>query len=194
MVEKPTNLKRKWAIVRRLLKEHPTLALTFPYLLASVAGAAYSWVLLANFGINFFHYAQLTDFALCAFRAGFTVVWAVACSFGIGAFMLWASGRKDTKFTSKLMLIGFAMIVLFSAGTGVLAGWADATSAKFTDSDVDVYLNSSSSDGKPVLLGRDVSLISTAGAMMFFFDRDTHTAIAVPFAQRHHVAFRRRQR
>ena len=190
MAQETINLKGRWVIIRDVIKEHPTLALTFPYLLASIAGGSYSWMLLASFDINFFHYAQLSDLAVSAFRAGFTVVWAIVCSFALGGFIVWASARKNTKFTLKLMFIGFALIVGFSVGSGVLQGWSDACSVRFSSSNVGVYLSASGSDGKSVQFGRNVALISTAGEMMFVFDRDTKIAAAIPLAQIHHVEFR----
>jgi hypothetical protein len=56
----------------RLLTEHPALALTLGYLLISLLGLSYQWTLFRQFDVNFFLYAEVTDFLMGAFREPIT--------------------------------------------------------------------------------------------------------------------------
>lgn len=61
-----------------LLAQHPALGLTSAYLLVSLLGLSYEWTLFRRFGVNFFHYADVTDFLMGAFREPITFVLALS--------------------------------------------------------------------------------------------------------------------
>lgn len=63
------------ALARRLLADHPALALTLFYLVASALGMLFSAFYFDRFGINFFLYADAADFLMASFREPYT--WAV---------------------------------------------------------------------------------------------------------------------
>ncbi len=67
-------------------RQHPGLVLTGGYLAATAVGMLSSWTFYSHFGINVFHYAQVSDFILVSFRnplaalailAAFPVVWLI---------------------------------------------------------------------------------------------------------------------
>jgi hypothetical protein len=64
----------KW--LRRILSEHPALAVSAIYLLASLIGMMFSWAYLRQFGINVFRYAEVGDFLIASLKEPFT--WALA--------------------------------------------------------------------------------------------------------------------
>jgi hypothetical protein len=57
---------------RGLFVEHPALIVTLGYLLVSLLGLSYQWVLFRHFDVNFFLYAEVTDFLMGAFREPIT--------------------------------------------------------------------------------------------------------------------------
>ena len=60
-----------------LFREHPALIVSGFYVLASFVGMFWSWAYLRNFGINVFHYAQISDFLLASLKEPFTWVLVV---------------------------------------------------------------------------------------------------------------------
>lgn len=61
-----------------VMREHPALGLTSGYLVVSLLGLSYEWVLFRHFGVNYFHYADVTDFLMGAFREPITFVLALS--------------------------------------------------------------------------------------------------------------------
>jgi len=60
-----------------VMAQHPALGLTAGYLVVSLLGMSYEWTLFRRFGVNFFHYADVTDFLMGAFREPVTLVLAL---------------------------------------------------------------------------------------------------------------------
>lgn len=54
--------------VVEMLWKHPALALTLGYLLVSLLGLSFEWTLFRRFDVNFFYFAEVTDFLMGAFR------------------------------------------------------------------------------------------------------------------------------
>ncbi|MGB5622522.1 MAG: hypothetical protein WBN65_08515 [Gammaproteobacteria bacterium] len=61
-----------------LMQEHPALGLTSSYLVVSLLGLSYEWTLFRHFGVNYFHYADVTDFLMGAFREPITFLLALS--------------------------------------------------------------------------------------------------------------------
>lgn len=68
---------------RRHLRENPALILSVTYLLLTVIGAVYNWLLCRRFGINILDLADGADFLMFAVRDVVVVLWA---AFAIGIF------------------------------------------------------------------------------------------------------------
>ena len=71
---------RESTFLGQLLREHPALAASAIYVLASAVGMLFSWEFLLRFGINVFNFAQIGDFLIASLREPMTwllVVFAV---------------------------------------------------------------------------------------------------------------------
>jgi hypothetical protein len=53
-------------LLRGLLREHPTLALTMTYAVVTLIGVVYSFFFFREFGINILKFADLSDFLLAS--------------------------------------------------------------------------------------------------------------------------------
>jgi hypothetical protein len=56
------------------LRDHPAILVSSIYVTASIVGLVFSWAFLHPFGINFFNFAQISDFLLASLKEPFT--WA----------------------------------------------------------------------------------------------------------------------
>jgi hypothetical protein len=79
-----------------LLRDNPTLALTFVYLYATALGMTYSASLYQSFGIDILDYAEIPDFLLAAFKDWFTI---------LSTLILAALGIFGINLANKLRLI-----------------------------------------------------------------------------------------
>ena len=57
-----------------LLREHPALLVSGIYVFASLVGMLFAWSYLRQFGVNFFDYAQVSDFLLASLKEPMTWV------------------------------------------------------------------------------------------------------------------------
>lgn len=79
----------------RLFAEHPALGVTLGYLLISLLGLSYQWTLFHRFDVNFFLYAEVTDFLMGAFREPVTFVLslsALAIGWVVHLYTRWELG------------------------------------------------------------------------------------------------------
>jgi hypothetical protein len=72
MDTKMTTDTKQHSLLQRVLSEHPALLVTSLYFVASSIGLVYSWAFLRGFGINIFHYAEISDFLLASLKEPFT--------------------------------------------------------------------------------------------------------------------------
>jgi hypothetical protein len=70
--------------VDRILRNHPALAITLAYLLVSFIGAAFSWALFSEFGINYFVFAEVNDLLFAVMREPLAALAAAS-----GALVVW---------------------------------------------------------------------------------------------------------
>ena len=70
MMESETTAKSR--SLRAVLIRHPALGLTLAYLLVSLLGLSFEWALFRHFDVNFFYFAEVTDFLMGAFREPIT--------------------------------------------------------------------------------------------------------------------------
>lgn len=80
----------------QLLREHPALLFSVVYAFASVIGLLFSWTYLWHFGINFFDYAEISDFLMASLKESFTWV-AVA----LVVLALWLDNLSSLRFSRK---------------------------------------------------------------------------------------------
>ncbi len=58
--------------VRDLLKRHPGVLVSVGYVVISLIGMLFSQALFSEFGVNYFNYAEVSDFLLAALREPMT--------------------------------------------------------------------------------------------------------------------------
>ena len=83
---------------RRLFIEHPALGLTLGYLLLSLLGLSYQWTLFRQFDVNFFLFAEVTDFLMGAFREPITFALslsALAVAWFVSFYNRWEANWWD---------------------------------------------------------------------------------------------------
>ncbi len=90
MTDKDIRTDDDWERQRHLFVEHPALGVTLGYLVISLLGLSYEWTLFRHFGINYFHYAEVTDFLMGAFREPITLVLSLTAMM-VGAFVHYTS-------------------------------------------------------------------------------------------------------
>jgi hypothetical protein len=138
------------AETRNLFVEHPALGVTLGYLVISLLGLSYEWTLFRHFGINYFHYAEVTDFLMGAFREPITLVLSLTALM-VGAFVhytsrleRWLMTRRPPKSWLGRKYRAFAMSrfsdwtpVIFFVGYSVMFVWiyADNRAEEFRGGD-----------------------------------------------------------
>ena len=84
------------SLLRWLVREQPALLVSLLYLFASGIGMYFSWRYLRHFGIDFFDYAQISDFLLASLKEPIT--WTLVAGLLLAMFLdNWMSrawGRK----------------------------------------------------------------------------------------------------
>lgn len=88
---------------RQLLSEHPAFLFSALYVVASIIGMVFSWDFLRRFGINVFHYAEISDFLLASLKEPYTwglVTIAVLLVAGDNALSRWVARRTSTHWLS----------------------------------------------------------------------------------------------
>jgi len=79
----------------RLFVDHPALGLTLGYLLLSLLGLSFQWTLFRQFDVNFFLFAEVTDFLMGAFREPITFALslsALAVAWFVSYYNRWEAG------------------------------------------------------------------------------------------------------
>lgn len=85
-----------------IFRQHPALLLTALYFGASMIGMLFSFAYFSEFGINYFHYAQVGDFLLASLREPMTwvvVAFSVLLMIGDNASSRWWQRKPRSKWT-----------------------------------------------------------------------------------------------
>ncbi len=90
---------RKSRELSTLIIRHPALGLTLGYLLVSLLGLSFEWALFRRFGVNFFYFAEVTDFLMGAFREPVTFVLS-GTALAVG-WLTWAIGRVERAWLAR---------------------------------------------------------------------------------------------
>jgi hypothetical protein len=175
-------------------RQHPGLVLTGGYLAATGVGMLSSWTYYGRFGINIFHYAQLSDFILVALRnplaavailAAFPAVWIIMktddlmdrhvrwYSFVWGSEKLRRLSRAPAGWALYLMLYAYAFSLVHSGrlAARVHAGEVGTVEAQLQSGD---YLGQ---DGTRPFR---TSLLGTTSAYVLLYDVESGTVTVVP--------------
>ena len=157
---------------RRTLAEHPAYLVSGLYLVASVIGLVYSWAFLHAFGINVFHYAEISDFFLASLKEPFTWVLALLAvtlvlfdnamsrrvqARGPGRLFRWY-GSERYRQMNYLGLVAIVIVFLFAYATMKEKSVRDGTGEV-----VNVHLIDASPSKQLIMLG-------TTGKFIFLYD------------------------
>jgi hypothetical protein len=177
-----------------MLWQHPALGLTVGYLAVSLLGIAYEWTLFRHFGVNFFHYAEVADFLMGAFREPITFVLALTA---LAAGMLaqlqidWEDrwfARRETRSRLLRAYRRFSastfirlLPILFFLGYSVMfiwlySGYRAETLRAGGDDRIHVMLV----EKNPVTAPAPALLLGTSARSVFLFDARTKVTSIVP--------------
>lgn len=168
-----TPTHRTW--LGTVLRKHPALLMSLVYITASAIGMFYSWDYLRRFGINVFHFAQISDFLLGSLKEPFTWLVVVTAS-GLVSLDSWYSRRCEARGAARWLrwyanpryrsMNYLAVVVITLTFLNMLAtGNARATMAGGGQR-VAVTLTDGSA-------ARAVTLIGTTGQFLFLFEPAT---------------------
>lgn len=174
-----------------VLREHPALLVSAVYVAASVVGMFWSWAFLRSFGINVFHYAQVTDFLIASLKEPFTwvlVVLAVLMVQADNAYSRRVQRRARTRWfrwygSPHYRLINnlgvFALVGVF------IYVYATLEAEELRDNGGRT-LNVAFEDGGDA---RAMTLLGTTGQFLFLYDPATRRVDIHPFENVHAISF-----
>jgi hypothetical protein len=176
MLPQQHSLRDVWSFFRA----HPALAVTVIYADICFIGAVFRVVLLARFGVNYFDYASITDFASAAFGAADVTLGALFLSLIVVTVIGWLFNRPKppAELTGwKLDVVSVGCILLgllfpifpaLSAATSIKEGWGS-------------YLKLSLASEVRTLgsEGDDLMLIGTTSRFFFVYNRSASRTYVV---------------
>ena len=160
------------AWIRKFIGENPALLLSGIYAVASMIGLVYSWTFLRGFGINVFHFAEISDFLLASLKEPFT--WLIA----IGAVLLawsdnissrsvqrrnpgkWLRWYGSQTYRNTNYLVSVVMVMIF------LYIYADHQQKKVRDGD-GVFVTVHLADGSAP---KTLTMLGTTGKFLLLYD------------------------
>jgi hypothetical protein len=174
-----------------IFREHPALLVSALYVAASVVGMFWSWAYLWRFGINVFHYAQVTDFLIASLKEPFTwllVVLAILMVQADNAYSRRVERRARTRWfrwygSARYRLINNIAIVAL-VGVFIFV-YAKLEAEKTKDHGGRVVDVSFEAGGD----ARTATLLGTTGQFLFLYDPMTRRVDIHPFENVHAVSF-----
>ena len=184
----PDPRESDWIL--RYLREHPAILVSSLYVIASMVGLLFSWIFLAPFGINFFNFAQISDFLLASLKEPFTWAYvALAVSFVLGdnAMSRRWGGRERARWLRWYGTVNyrrvnvFTLVVIVTVLIGVHA-WSKAARIKRGGGEsVTVQF----ADGGETV---DAVLLGTTGTFVFLYDVAAQRATIHPHESIHAIS------
>lgn len=188
------DARRALAGFSAFARMHPGLVVSGAYLSATTLGMLSSWTFYGQFGLNIFHYAQLSDFILSAIRMpaatlailfAFPAVWAVLHMDGVlirrfrwyrfvyGPRWFRAISLSAPAILLYFGLYGFAISQVYSARMAqhVREGGAPA---------VEVELQSGTYQGADATRPFSSQLLGTTSSYVVLYDERSGAATVVP--------------
>jgi len=177
--------------LERFLSEQPAFALSLAYLLIGLVGSFYYYQLFAEFKVNVFEFAEVSDFLLVVFRQ--PLIPALCIAFGLVAYILYRLHqflrRRAHVYdaVARRWIVrdygGRPYLIALIAAIPVLLNWIIPYCAHKVAMDirlgrnrpVDVYLNAEAS-GR-VAPWRTMYLIGATGRYVLFYDPEEGTQI-----------------
>lgn len=177
----------------RLTREHPALVLSAAYLSATGLGMLSSWTFYDRFGLNVFHYAQLSDFILSAVRnplAALAILLAVPAVWMIMRTDQWMTRFRWYKYVSgpaplrRLSRTRGALLIYLSlygyVFSLVYSGWMVTRVRAGEVTSVEAQLQQGTYLGRDATVPFRTGLLGTTTAYVFLYDNDSGTVTVVP--------------
>ncbi|HKJ17278.1 MAG TPA: hypothetical protein VJ984_08015 [Xanthomonadales bacterium] len=161
--------------MKTLLNEHPALLVSILYVSASAIGMFFSWDFLRRFGVNVFHYSQLSDFLLVSLKEPITwllVFAAVSAMLFDNAMsrryqkkgkLRWMRWYGSNRYRSVNYLVSAGMMVLF------LWVFSDRIAEETIQGKGDYVEVQLADDSDP----KSAMLLGTTGQFIFLYDPET---------------------
>jgi hypothetical protein len=177
-----------------LVREHPGLVVSAAYFSATAVGMLSSVAFYRSFGINVFHFAQISDFVLAAIRNPVASL-AVLLAGPMVWFIVVTDDWLDRRFRRYRYLYGPAWLRRWSRSAPALVlyfliyAWSFATmySARLHGEVqagdwpvAEVQLQSGTYLGRDATRPFEATLLGSTGSSIFLFDRASGTATVVP--------------
>ena len=177
----------------RFLANHPALILTVGYLVISLLGLSFEWALFRHCGINFFYYADVTDFLMGAFREPVTFLLS-ASALGVAWLTSlysrferrWLAAKGDdagriTKVYRRYAMSAFTRVlpVVFFLGYSILFIWVHAEKrAMELQSGEGRFVAVRLADEDEV---RHLQLLGTSSRFVFLYESSSRNTLVAPF-------------
>ena len=176
-----TDQKYQYWVVG-MFRRHPALLVSVFYVVASFVGMLFAWDYLRHFGINVFHFAQVSDFLMASLKEPITWVIVLLTFLGMlsdnALSRRWQQGDRPRmlrwygspryRLFNYVVFIGVVVFLIdFYARTlaeRTIAGGGDKVSVRLADSEQSV----------------ERTLLGTTGTFIFVFDAATQQATALP--------------
>ncbi|GAB4462141.1 MAG: hypothetical protein OHK0029_28460 [Armatimonadaceae bacterium] len=175
----------------RFLLEQPAFALSLAYLLIGIVGSFYYYRLFAEFGINVFEFAEISDFLLVVFRQ--PLIPAFSIGFGLIIYFLYRIHRFLRRYASVYDSLAARWLanvpsirpylLVMLAGVPFFVAWIIPLCAHRIAQDIrtgktraaHVFLNSDATERYAPW--REMRLIGVTGRFVIFFDENEGTVI-----------------
>lgn len=174
-----------------ILAGHPALLLTVGYLLISLLGLSFAWALFRQFGVNFFYFAEVTDFLMGAFREPITFLLSGTALLVGWLTHLW--GKTERAWLAKKPRGGWLREAhrrfanarlsrlspaLFFVGYSVMFIWIHAGNrAEELRAGESARVTVRMADGSEP---RDLQLLGTSSRFVFFYKSSSDETVIVP--------------
>jgi hypothetical protein len=179
---------------------HPAIAGSFIYILFSIAGVIYSWVLYRQFQINIFDYSEANDFLLIAFKnpvGYFSMTKNFLIGFSIPVFiglimLLVYKNRLSLSLKDLFCLFVDAMIFRFSIIVYLVMFFffvpiSNAISARNiihnNGSSINVLYEEGKQGSTSVVKKLKSSLIGSTEKFMFFYNPSDNNTVVIPITR-----------
>jgi hypothetical protein len=179
-------------LLKTLIKEHPTLLLTFCYLLITFIGALYSYFFYSEFGINIVKFADFSDFLLVSVLEprsilmflGVTILSILGNLFDamirkrFKKFGKLMNERFKSKYTDAIFSVGTLAVVTFLMVSNL--AWKNAQSIKtgtFDRFEVRIADYQGDKDDNAI---QSLALLGTTSRFGYFYDVNKTQTLVVP--------------
>ena len=198
--------------IGNFFREHPAIAVSLLYFELTTFGVVYAWQLFRRFDLNFFDYAETSDFLLAAFKDPMVLLITMIALFFIISFSIFIVSRgvsaheerqklrrlqvsaveektRDPSRAHSGALVAFSLLALFPvlfytlyAPFSLANGRADELLGPTYEPLTTVQYRATASS-KEQTRETGLRVIGTTQSFVFFYDRKDTRTLVIPTAQ-----------